>query len=285
MQERNEQLLSAATDGLVWRVHALIDKGANIDFAGAHGLTPLHCAAYRGYENCVAAILLKGADINACSDYGTALCLAAAKGHTGVVRKLLGERAKPDAPASGFGSALHVASFLGLTKIVKALLDRGANPAIFQIVRGDPLRMLEMESLKVPLPGEKESIMPRQHIHRSCQPLLLAVDRRHGEVVDLLMKHGASATDYHDILIRRPPEVLLPSKPVKVNAVNYASSRKETSSIFERLKRDLKRVHVLVIGMEGAKESYLGALRQQSWEKPIGLSLGKCNASRQAEHE
>ena len=232
--------------------------------------------------NCVSAILLKGADINACSDYGTALCLAAAKGHTGGVRKLLDENAKPDVPATGFGSALHVSSFLGYTEIVKALLNKGANPALFQMVRGDSLRILQMESLKLALPGEKESRASQRYTNRSCQPLFLAVDCRHGEIVDLLLNRGASATDYHEIFVRRPGEVLLPSKPVKVNAVNYASGRKEGLPIFERIKVNLKRVLVLVLGMEGAKESYLSALRKLSWEAPVALTLGISNASSQS---
>ena len=276
-RERSNQLLSAAADGLVWRVSSLIEQGANVDFSRIHGLTALHYAAWGGFENCVAAILFKGADVNLYSDYGTALCLAAAKGHTQVVLKLLNERAKPDLPATGFGSALHVSSYLGHTNIVKGLLASGACPGMFQFVHGDLLRMIDTDALKWPLPLEQESGLGRRPVGRKCQPLMLAVDRGQTEVVDLLLKSGASATDHHDILWRRPGEIT--SKMVKVNAVNYASLRSEDSALFERLKQDLKRVNILVIGVGAAKDTFMSSIHEQHWQEAIPVLFGKLIAS------
>jgi ankyrin repeat protein len=82
---------SAAYNGNVNRVRALLNSGTNVNARGVTGITPLHYAAGHGFLPMVKLLLVRGANINARDKYGiTPLILAAAqKCNLAVIRELL----------------------------------------------------------------------------------------------------------------------------------------------------------------------------------------------------
>jgi len=90
--------------------------------------TALCIAAYRGHEGIVALLLERGADANTMgSEYGTALGVAAFKGHEKIVALLLDRGADVNTVGDTYETALGVAVYQGDEKIIALLLDRGAD--------------------------------------------------------------------------------------------------------------------------------------------------------------
>src|SRR6516165_991550 len=58
----SEDLLSAARNGELGSVKALVEKGAPLEAKTAYGQTPLYLAAMNGHEDVVAYLLEKGAN-------------------------------------------------------------------------------------------------------------------------------------------------------------------------------------------------------------------------------
>ena len=99
MAEPNElvaQLRAAACDGDTARVLALLDAGAPIE-SRVHNLTPLLTAAYRGHTDTCAALLGRGALVDAVDGSGySAVAKAAMMGHTESTSVILQAGARTD---------------------------------------------------------------------------------------------------------------------------------------------------------------------------------------------
>lgn len=82
--------------GIIEKAQRLIDQGADPnDCDNQLGITPLHCAVYRGNEEMVELLLNSKANINAtCKDGKTVLHIAAEQGHRKLIRFLLHRRVK-----------------------------------------------------------------------------------------------------------------------------------------------------------------------------------------------
>ncbi|CAG8222257.1 unnamed protein product [Penicillium nalgiovense] len=82
--------------GIMEKAQRLIDQGADLDDCDNQlGITPLHCAVYRGNEEMVELLLNSNANINAtCKDGKTVLHMAAEQGHRKLIRFLLHRRVK-----------------------------------------------------------------------------------------------------------------------------------------------------------------------------------------------
>ncbi|KAI2688995.1 hypothetical protein CBS147325_1993 [Penicillium roqueforti] len=80
--------------GIIEKAQRLIDQGADLDDCDNQlGITPLHCAVYRGNENMVELLLNARANINATSKDGkTVLHMAGEQGHRKLIRLLLHRR-------------------------------------------------------------------------------------------------------------------------------------------------------------------------------------------------
>ncbi|KAL1989132.1 hypothetical protein VTN96DRAFT_3679 [Rasamsonia emersonii] len=85
------QLHSLAYFGIVCRAKRLIEQGFDVNaHENCHGMTPLHCAAYKGNEKMVELLLDHGADMHAQMENGdTALHIATARGQRKVMKLLL----------------------------------------------------------------------------------------------------------------------------------------------------------------------------------------------------
>ena len=92
-----EDLLKAARAGDLPQVRTLLEKGTDIDHQGRAGVTALILASALGHEGVVQALLAKGAEIDLqAKNGGTALMLASEKGHEGIVQALLARGAEID---------------------------------------------------------------------------------------------------------------------------------------------------------------------------------------------
>ena len=132
-------LHSAAEDGDVSEVKALLAKGAEVNAKGGYyGYTPLHKAAYGGHLDVVKELLAKGAEVNAKNKYGwTPLHSAASKGHLDVVKELLAKGAEVDAKNKDGETPLHSAAQDGHLEVVKILLSKGAEVNAKDTLFGD----------------------------------------------------------------------------------------------------------------------------------------------------
>ncbi len=102
--EGRPALFHAATFGYVEVAQALIEKGANVDYADPSGLTPLMVASLNGPPEMVELLLSSGASVEVSAGGATPLTEATRKGDPLVLRALLDAGANPNTPMSD-GSA------------------------------------------------------------------------------------------------------------------------------------------------------------------------------------
>lgn len=142
-EQRYEGLVEAVIGGHEDIVAMLLKAGANPngiyrrrrDYGGMRDYTPLQEAAKSGSETILEMLIKAGVDVNETQDKfkrDTALTLAADRGHTAVVSKLLKAGANPNVPMGGWdpgiGSpSLEVAIARGHKTIVEMLIKASAN--------------------------------------------------------------------------------------------------------------------------------------------------------------
>lgn len=103
---------------------------ALLEAHSSDGWTPLHLAAFFGHPELAAALLNRGADIEARSTNSmknTPLHAAAAGGHAAVVEMLAKRGADVNARQEGGWTALHAAAQAGNREMVELLLANGAD--------------------------------------------------------------------------------------------------------------------------------------------------------------
>ena len=87
--DRNGRLLTAAEEGDVPTVQALLSAGAAPNGLPDHEWTPLKAASFNGHVEVVRALVSAGAQVNRTDDDDTPLMLATWRGHVAVARILL----------------------------------------------------------------------------------------------------------------------------------------------------------------------------------------------------
>jgi ankyrin repeat protein len=149
-------------------VAALIRKGANVNATEADGTTALHWASYRDDVDSADLLIRAGANVNAVNDLGTsALWVASQNGSSSMVRRLLRAGANPNLALLGGETPVMVASRSGSVAVVEQLLARGGNVN----ARGA----------------------------RNQTALMWAVAQKHPEVVKVLLAHGADIRAKSDV--------------------------------------------------------------------------------------
>jgi ankyrin repeat protein len=121
-------LFIASQRGHLPVVQALLQGGAVVDKAMAHGATPLFLASGNGHVPVVQALLQAEADVSKAMDDGaTPLFIASQEGHLPVVQTLLQAGADVDKAAGVGCTPLSIASQEGHVPVVQALLQAGAD--------------------------------------------------------------------------------------------------------------------------------------------------------------
>jgi Ankyrin repeats (3 copies) len=120
-QNLNEELFAAARKGDVAAVKALLDKGADVNAKTNYGATALSYACDKGHVEVVRLLIERGADVNVKDTfYGEVpLGWALSHGHVGVVKLLI------EHGAQGKERALIEGADSGNVEIVKFALDKG----------------------------------------------------------------------------------------------------------------------------------------------------------------
>ncbi|MDR0608478.1 MAG: ankyrin repeat domain-containing protein [Planctomycetaceae bacterium] len=173
----DSSLYEAAGKGNIEIVKLLVEAGAYVN-RKTDGGTPLQAALYTGKTEIVDYLLEHGADIESktkrifgipVNASSTPIFNAIYLGDSEIIQKLIDKGADIHVVGNGGNTLLHVAAEKGLTKWAKYFLDHGLN--------------IEAENW---------------HQQR---PLHLAAIKKHKEVVQLLLRHGASV---------KPPPGIVP---------------------------------------------------------------------------
>jgi len=124
-------LFEAAALGRTADVRALLDTdAAQVRATSADGFSALHLSAFFGRAETAAALIERGADVDACATNGSELKpinSAAAGGHRELVELLLDHGAEIEARQRGGFTALHSAAAGGNGELAALLVERGAN--------------------------------------------------------------------------------------------------------------------------------------------------------------
>ncbi|HKQ52326.1 MAG TPA: ankyrin repeat domain-containing protein, partial [Pyrinomonadaceae bacterium] len=124
-RELDDQLWEAARKGDAAAVAALLDKGADVNAKFRYGTTALFKAAERGHTEVVKLLLARGADVTVKDTFygATAMTWALENNHIEVVRALL------EKSAGDVDEVLITGARGGNPALVRAALDRGGAKA------------------------------------------------------------------------------------------------------------------------------------------------------------
>lgn len=122
-------LVMAAREGKKQEVIKLISNGANLDFQGNSGRTPLMEAIYFGHKEIAKELIMAGASLDTQDDFlgKTLLMHVATSGNKEIVVELIKAGAKLDIQDNYGNTALILASDVGQKEIVAELISSGAN--------------------------------------------------------------------------------------------------------------------------------------------------------------
>lgn len=121
-------LMYAVSAGDITMARLLLDAGADPNARARIGWTPLLVGAAKGRAAAIMTLLEAGADPAEADAYGwTPLMRAVSAGHVAAVDALLtSDRVSLEAREESGATALHIAAGRGYTEIVRRLLDAGA---------------------------------------------------------------------------------------------------------------------------------------------------------------
>jgi hypothetical protein len=137
------------------KVIELLDKGVDINEVGKSDFTPLHWAAYYGFDGMTKLLLERGAKPNVqAGRYGTPLILSAQYGFTEVARLLLERGADPSIKTSDGKTAFDLAEEAKCIDILKLLQPGYIPPRPVEVAKGKPV----MDTAK---PEVKDMTPPR----------------------------------------------------------------------------------------------------------------------------
>ena len=144
-----------------------------------------------------------GSDVNSTSrTFGTPLSLASARGRVNIVKLLVGRVADTQARGGGFGSALHAACVRQGTTIVDFLVQHGAlveEKRHFRHETPAKLQLMWLHGGNYPVCQDDYAKgwhwSEQLHTTSKCQPLFIATWYGRTDVVEFLVRHGASVNE------------------------------------------------------------------------------------------
>lgn len=181
--------------GVLEKAKRLLEKGDDVNSNdNCFGITPLHCASYRGNEEMVELLLERKADINAtCKEGNTALHIAAEQGHRKIVKLLLSRRIKSKIMNRQGATALQLAVATANDEATVPLLIRNrADMDVQNETTGNTALHLAIE-LKRPrilsLLLEKGAALNIAN-KQGLTPLQMAAKLDNCEALALILDHG-----------------------------------------------------------------------------------------------
>lgn len=189
----NSLLICAAGEGNVEIIDLLIANGADINSSNIVGVTPLMVAVNSGNFKAIKHLLRNGADINARTIKGNTVLVEAISGKSlKLVKELIKYGAQINTRNEDGCSPLHLAIHLKQYKIALLLLKSGAT-----IINAGYLS------------DHKDTDNYQKYLEKDNRMLGLAVRRGYNEIVESLLKQGAS------------PDAKYKHNPILIHAIRY----------------------------------------------------------------
>lgn len=134
----------AAYQGFDDTITMLIDHGAKADAAMQDGIYPIHVAAFHGFEHAITRLLAKGANAqDGDIDGRTALHWAVCGSHINAVSLLLNQGSDLNQTDNHHASPLCLAFYHQNSLLVKELIRFGAKPYCSHCMEGNSYKLLE----------------------------------------------------------------------------------------------------------------------------------------------
>ena len=131
LQRARCDIFAAVKDNDAERIQDCVERGAKADSRDKLGVTPLHLAAWYGYEQCAEVLIARDAEVGATDTRGnTPLHYAVRRSRAQVVKVLLEAGADPDAQNSAGQSPLHLAAGHLCGGVAETLIKSGASVGI-----------------------------------------------------------------------------------------------------------------------------------------------------------
>nr|XP_041573916.1 CARD- and ANK-domain containing inflammasome adapter protein-like [Taeniopygia guttata] len=177
-------------------VGLLVGAGARVNAVTKDFATPLHMASHRGHADVARQLLHHKAPVNAQDKQAKSpLHLAAEQGHQTLAEMLLKARADPNAQDKEKKTPLHAAALRGHLSIVEMLLAKKGRAGAKDMDGCTPLHYATMKGnadiLKILLASGKNKNINDRNVWRKTA-LHLAAEYGHGELINLLLSHGAA---------------------------------------------------------------------------------------------
>jgi ankyrin repeat protein len=192
-------LHTAAKHNRVSMVRYLLERGSHINAKDDKGYTPLHAAAKHGKMGSIASLVDGGASIQYASHRGeTPLHLAAVHGHGNAVEYLIDRGARINAHGFQKSTPLHEAVWKGHPTIVSLLVRKGASVNAKDDYGRTPLHIVAgrrrrgSTAIATTLIEHGADMTAMDNDGRT--PLRYALEYRHPEMIQLLVRHGALRT-------------------------------------------------------------------------------------------
>lgn len=189
------KLYTAAERGDLAAVNQLLSvRGVDVNKSGVYQQSPLFIAAMKGHTAIVERLLAAGANKEKVNiNQATPLYIAAFGGHLPVVERLLAAGANKDKPNSKQSTPLFAATMNGHTAVVERLLAAGADKEKSNINHATPLFIasengrVEIVERLLAAGANKEKPNANQ-----ATPLFIASANGHKRVVERLLSAGAN---------------------------------------------------------------------------------------------
>jgi len=194
--DKNKMLIAASYGGLLWLVHDMLDKGADVNARDTLQNTPLHGAAEAGKTEVAELLIRMGADVNAKNvdglvhiGFSTPLHEAA---NAEVAELLIRKGADVNARDRGQGTPLHEAAHQGRTKVAELLIRMGADVNARDKYQDTPLHIaadhdqIEVAELLI---NNGADVNARDN--NQSTPLHYAAKNGKTKVAELLVRKGA----------------------------------------------------------------------------------------------
>ncbi|XP_071111901.1 serine/threonine-protein phosphatase 6 regulatory ankyrin repeat subunit B-like [Haliotis cracherodii] len=196
---RNDILHVACLGGHVDIVkYVLSQKVADINIRGRYGKTPLMVAAQKGHRQVFDLLVTQGADVSLVDDDGNnVLHVACLEGHVDIVKYVLSQKVADINSRGQYGSTpLMMAAEKGLRQVFDLLVGEEADVSLVDDNRDNILHVTclggHVDMVKYVLSQKVADIHSRGNYGRT--PLMMAAEKGHRQVFDLLVTQGADVT-------------------------------------------------------------------------------------------
>ncbi|XP_048250455.1 ankyrin repeat domain-containing protein 50-like isoform X2 [Haliotis rufescens] len=178
--------------------HVLSQKVADINSKGKYGWTPVMKAARKGHRQMFDILVGGGADVSLVDDNGSnILHVACLGGHMDMVKYVLSQKVADINRRGQYGrTPVMMAAEKGHREVFDLLVREGADLSLFGVDRNNVLHMAclggHVDMVKYVLSQKVADMNGRGQYGRT--PLLMAAEKGHRQVFDLLVREGADVS-------------------------------------------------------------------------------------------